>query len=390
MCLRVQYSTLWHAPWELALNLDMSFNTLMQPIRYLTDWAVLYYGSSRYDLASSGLPDCSSVVPPISMNTSWEEKNGIAAIEDAKSIVASMHDAPPELVSLTLGGSGALFMAAFVLMQKSRMAIIESPVYEPLHNNFEALGCEVRFLHRRWEDRYSLAALFDEAGKLSKGASCLMITNPNNPTGVYDDHKTIGELARAIYPSWLVINEIYLPFIPNAKSAFGVAENIVVLSSLTKAYGISMPRFGWVIAPKPLSDDFILASYNVYGRYPGTSAAVMIPVLEKLQQIHDDAISHLIGRHDFVDKAIADSKRLHWIRPPGNVILGLVKLEGINDDLAFAKALLDKRDVITGPGHFFREPGTLRIGIGAHSPDFDEGFERFIEFADKYEDPGER
>jgi aspartate/methionine/tyrosine aminotransferase len=85
-----------------------------------------------------------------------------------------------------------------------------------------------------------------------------------------------------------------------------------------------------------------------------------------------------------VDNAFKNSKRLSWIRPPGKVILGLIAIDGVRDDLKFARELLEKREVITGPGYYFNEPGTIRIGIGAYSPGFDEAFARFLDFAETY------
>ena len=162
--------------------------------------------------------------------------------------------------------------------------------------------------------------------------------------------------------------------------------NICVIGTLTKAYGISIPRFAWVVAPDPLASRLNDAVFFLHGRYSGTVAALALPILEKLSACLTAATAHLAGRHDRVDQAIADSKRVRWLRPAGNVVISLVTIDGVADDLAFARALLDTHGVITGPGHYFRAPGTLRVSIGARPDTFDQGLARFLAFADAYEE----
>ena len=95
-------------------------------------------------------------------------------------------------------------------------------------------------------------------------------------------------------------------------------------------------------------------------------------------------IKYLAGRHDFVDDKISKHPRLSWVRPADDVILALIQIDGVSDDMAFSKSILDKHGVITGPGTFFREPGSIRIGIGATSDKFDEGFKHLLDFAMEY------
>ena len=356
----------------------------MQPITYLTEWAYPYYESARFDLASSGVPDSFMAVPNVVRQTAWSDANGIEAIEEARSRVAGHYGVSPQSVTLTFGGSQGLFMTAFVLAQRGPAAVVESPVYEPLHRNFEALGREVRFLERPPEDGYRLRTTIEAAASLARGASCLVLTNPNNPSGAYDDRETLAELARAIAPTWLVVNEAYLPLVPGSATAFGAADNICVISTLTKAYGISIPRFGWIVAPEDLSASLRESIFYLHGRYSGTVAALAVPIMERLPECLAGATAHIAGRHDTVNRAFAASTRVRWLRPQGRVMIALMTVEGVTDDRAFARALLETREVITAPGTYFRAPGTLRLSIGARSDQFTEGFARLLEFAESY------
>lgn len=362
----------------------------MKPISYLAAWAHPYYGNVRFDLASSGVPDTLAVVPEPARGSAWDAVNGLDAIAQARARVASMYGAPESGAILTFGGTQALFMTAFVAAQQRLPVVVESPTYEPLYRNFEALGCEVRFLERPREERYSVRSLCDEAASRARGAACLVMTNPNNPSGAYDEPATLGALARAIEPAWLIVNETYLPFVPDGATAYGSAPNVCVMGTLTKAYGISIPRFGWIVAPEPLAGALRDAVFYLHGRYSGTVAALALPVLENLEGCLAAATRHLAGRHDLVDRTFAGSKRVRWLRPAGKVTIALATVEGVADDLAFARALLAEHGVITAPGRYFRAPGAVRISLGAAADQFDGGPARFLDFAERYGEDGER
>ncbi len=358
----------------------------MESIKYLADWAFPYYLTAQYDLASSGLPDPFYPVPDISASSEWMQMNGFSVIEHARERVASLYDVPPKNVLLTLGAAGGLFMTAFVMSQSKKPVVIESPVYEPLWRNFNALGMEIRWLTRKRENKYSLKPLIDKAAELSKGASCLVITNPNNPTGQYDTTETIIQLAEAIKPAYLIVNEAYQPLVEGTSSVWGASDNIIVIQTLTKSYAVRMPRFGWVIADKQISADLRQANFHVVGTFTAASAAACIPILDNLEKTGLDAKAHLTGRLDFVDDRISKHPRLNWVRPAGDVILGLIQIDGVSNDMQFSKSILDKHGVITGPGSFFREPGTIRIGIGAKSDSFDGGFKHLLDFSMEYQE----
>lgn len=358
----------------------------MESIKYLADWAFPYYLTAKYDLASSGMPETFYPVPDIAASSEWMHMNGFRVIEHARERVASLYGVTDKNVHLTMGASGGLFMTAFILSQQNKPVVVESPVYEPLWRNFKALGIDIRFLTRSRESKYSLEPLIEKAEELSKGASCVLITNPNNPTGQYDTVETITKLAEAVKPALLIVNEAYQPLVEGTSSVWGASDNIIVIQTLTKSYAVSMARFGWVIANEKFISYLRQANFHIVGNFSSASAAACIPIIDNLEQTRLDAKAHLTDRHDFVDDAISKHPRLSWIRPAGDVIIGLMQIDGVSDDMKFAKALLDKHEVITGPGTFFREPGTIRLGIGGKSDSFDIGFKRLLDFAMEYEE----
>jgi aspartate/methionine/tyrosine aminotransferase len=357
----------------------------MHTIQYITEWATPYFSSSRYDLANSGLPEDPVAVPMVSRDSQWINADAGKVMEDIKHKIASFYEnARPDQVELMMGASGGLFITAFLMSQFDKPVVVETPVYEPIWRGYEALGMDIRWLNRKRDKKYSLKYCIDEAKDIIKGASCLAITNPNNPTGMYDEPEVIKELAEAIYPAYLIINEAYLPFIDGKRSAFGLADNVVIVMTMTKSFGFGIPRMGWVVVPESLMKDLIPARVLLMGGHSAIVAAYALPVLNNLENRKKQVRAHMQGRHDLVFKAIREHPRISWHEPVRNLIIGSIKIDGVDDDLTFCRRILEEHGVIMGPGYFFREPGTIRIGIGSKPEKFDKGFEILLDYANKY------
>ncbi|HET8587436.1 MAG TPA: histidinol dehydrogenase, partial [Candidatus Limnocylindria bacterium] len=97
------------------------------------------------------------------------------------------------------------------------------------------------------------------------GARLVWLCTPNNPTG---DRYALDEVRRlaADLPAIVAVDEVYLEYAEfdagvaaNSTSAIELqAElpNIIVLRSLSKAYGLAGARLGYLVAPAPLADRF--------------------------------------------------------------------------------------------------------------------------------------
>jgi threonine-phosphate decarboxylase len=81
----------------------------------------------------------------------------------------------------------------------------------------------------------------------------VFICNPNNPTGVLLDPEAISTLAADRPDCRFVVDESYLPFAPEAGSlAHRGADNLLVLSSMSKIHRIAGLRIGFLMGPAPV------------------------------------------------------------------------------------------------------------------------------------------
>ena len=156
---------------------------------------------------------------------------------------------------IVYNGSGEavvwLFLARLLLEQQR--LLIPSPSYE----RFVALGqrcaAEVIPVPLHEEDFALVPERFIESGRQS-GARVLLLSSPNNPTGnlLCGD----AEMARLLdeLPNCLcIVDEAYADYagysyVPWAQER----ENLVVLRTFSKAYGMAGLRVGYAIGPKPV------------------------------------------------------------------------------------------------------------------------------------------
>src|SRR5206468_6212231 len=131
------------------------------------------------------------------------------------------------------------------------------PTYELLLSLAHYLGAKVLSFPRRFEDGFAIDAKTVRKN-LSRRTKLIVITNLHNPSSAPVDEKTltsIGEMARKA-GAHVLVDEVYREaiFDQPTRSAFHLGNHFVVTSSLTKAYGLSGLRCGWILAEPPLAE----------------------------------------------------------------------------------------------------------------------------------------
>lgn len=104
---------------------------------------------------------------------------------------------------------------------------------------------------------HDLAAM---AAAVTERTRMVLICNPNNPTGTAVGRAALDEFLAAVGPDVLVvIDEAYREFVtdpevPDALTAYGDRPNVVILRTLSKAWGLAGLRAGFMIAAPEVAD----------------------------------------------------------------------------------------------------------------------------------------
>ncbi len=344
------------------------------------EWAKLHAGA-RFDLATSGVGSLPLAELPV------PREEVLAALELTGSAgygypplterLARRSGAAVENVVCATGTSMANHLALAAVLDPGDEVLIERPTYELLVSTARYLGAEVRRFPRRFAAGWAIDPAVVERA-LTPRTRLVVVTNLHNPTGVRTPDVVLARVAALAEErgARLLVDEVYLEacFDPAARSAFHLGPNVLATSSLTKVYGLSGVRCGWVLAAPELAarmrrlDDLHGAS----AAHPAERLSVL--ALDHLGPIADRARRRLAAHRALVGTFLDGRDDLDAVRPAHGTIV-FPRLAGGNVD-GLCRLLRERFETSVVPGRFFEEPRHFRLGLGAATPVVEEGLRR--------------
>jgi histidinol-phosphate aminotransferase len=202
--------------------------------------------------------------------------------------------------------------------------------------------------------RHDLPAMLDA---ITDATKAVMVCTPNNPTGPAVRARELREFVDAVPPHVVVaIDEAYREFVrdPDAVDGLEVAagrDNVVVLRTFSKAYGLAGLRVGYGVAPPPLAEAIRKCALPFGVSH--VAQAVAVASLEAEDALLE-RVESLVAERDRVSEALAGQG---WTvpDPQGN----FVWLELGDRSDGFARAC-EERGVSVRP---FQGDG-VRVSIG--------------------------
>jgi aspartate/methionine/tyrosine aminotransferase len=143
---------------------------------------------------------------------------------------------------------------------------------------------------------------------------------------------------------------------------------------LTKAYGLSGLRCGWIFAAKPLAERMWRLNdlFGIVAPHPIELLSVL--ALEHLPELAARANKLLTTNRALLKDFFKSRRDLLAIWPEAGAIAFPQLTSGHAD--AFCQLLRDKYDTAVVPGRFFEAPEHFRIGFGGPTGDVREGLAR--------------
>ena len=290
---------------------------------------------------------------------------------------------PDEVVVLGTPVEG-IYLLARALLEPGDEVVVLTPAYDALVNLFEHVAGANAV--RRWRlqpaaeswtlDMDRLDALLTPATKL------LVVNFPHNPTGFLpspDWHRALAELAEA-RGIGLFCDEMYFGLVhsgtPPIPSTADVSDRAVVLSGLSKTFGLPGLRCGWLVVRDP---DLRSRLIN-WKHYTSICAPVLSEYLARAAlQARDDLRRRSIERIER-NLVLADAffarwpERFEWRRPmAGSTALvgfDVPSVAALSERLAREEGLLIQSAAMLGG-----DDRHMRIGLGRDN--FGAVLERF-------------
>ena len=284
---------------------------------------------------------------------------------------------PVECIVQAQGTSMANHLAMAALVEPGDEVLIEEPTYGALLSTAEYLGAKIRRFPRKFESGFQLDPREVERS-ISARTRLIVITNLHNPSGVRTiDSKLrmVGEIARSM-GAHVLVDEVYLEacFDSPWQTAYLLGPNFVTTSSLTKAYGLTGLRCGWIFAAKPLAERMWRLNdlFGVMTPHPIELLSVL--ALEHLPEIIARSKQLLATNRALLKEFFKSRRDLLAIWPEAGTIAFPQLASGHAE--AFCQLLREKYETSVVPGRFFEMPEHFRVGVGGKTEDVREGLAR--------------
>ena len=320
---------------------------------------------AKYNLATSGIMSYPLAELPVKIEDLEINGTGPYGYRPLVERIARYNGVSAECVMTAAGTSFANHLAMATSFDPGDEVLIEHPTYELLESTALYLGADLNRFERRCEDGFRLDPNEVER-HISPRTKLIIVTNLHNPSGNYADENTIravGEIAKS-HSTRVLVDEVYLEsFYENRpKPAFHYGEHFLITSSLTKAFGLSGIRCGWVLCSPRLAHRMWRIN-DLYAATPAHPAELIsVIALDHLEQVAARAKSLLDPNRKALNEFLDAQTTLDVYRPEHGTIAFPRFKNGSVEDLVCL--LREKYETSVVPGRFFDMPQHFRIGIG--------------------------
>jgi aspartate/methionine/tyrosine aminotransferase len=295
----------------------------------------------------------------------------------------------PGRIIVTPGASGALQLALFGLLDPGDGLLIGTPSY-PCYRQVAALcGARVSFVPLSAQDGFAMTAGSLRAA-WAPGTRALVLASPANPTGAVLDPSQLAAVHALCRErgAALIVDEIYQGLVYDAPdcTALGLGgPDLYVVNSLSKYFGMTGWRLGWVVAPEAAVPALERIAQNLFIAAPTlaqhAACAALEPGLEPLLQARRAALARRR------DRLWSGLRRLGFAIPA--LPRGAFYVYATLPDAVAAEApefcaqMLAEVAVAATPGADFAERGAereVRFAYGRPDAELDEALARMGRF----------
>lgn len=339
--------------------------------------------TAKFNLATSGMPNLSIRDLRVSLED-LEITDGGYGYQPLIERIGARYRVDRESIVTAAGTTFANHLAMAALLKPGDEVLFEAPAYEPMLATVRYLGAEVKRFTRQFENGFRVSPE-ELASRVTRNTRLIVLTNLHNPSGVLTDDLTvtrIGEIAQSV-GARVLVDEVYIEtlFEESPRTAFHLGNEFVVTSSLTKAFGLSGLRCGWIFAEPELAKKMWLLN-DLFAATPvHAGERLSVVALDQLAELADRAKTLLDRNRNLLNGFLDTRADLEVVRPEfGTVMFPRVR-SGNAEQLC--RLLREKYDTSVVPGVFFEMPAHFRVGIAVASDVLEKGLERLGEALDQ-------
>jgi len=297
---------------------------------------------------------------------------GLSSLREALCEKLAADDVQPDDVIITAGGNQAFMLALMTLVDPGDEVLLPAPYFVNHEMAIAAAGAvpkevpldEARGFALRWDDL---------APHVTARTRAVVVCTPSNPTGAVIAQAEMTRIVRELAARNVVLfsDETYARFVYNgaASSAVNVPswrENVVVLSTFSKSFGMTGWRVGYMLADRRVCDEAIKIQDAMIICAPVVMQMGVEAAIRESWDYPLEFRGELMARRQVLIDGLERIPRLHW-SPTGGGFFALVRVEGCTNSAQLSTDLLEQAHVVTIPGSTFGSSGEgfIRLSYSA-------------------------
>jgi aspartate aminotransferase len=291
----------------------------------------------------------------------------------------------PENIIVSTGAKQSLFNILFTILDPQDEVIILAPYWvsypemvKMVHAVPVIVTPEDGTFHPRMEDIERSVSSYTKA---------IILNSPNNPSGIIFEESFIEAIVafceeKGIY---LILDDIYHKLVFDGLRAVPAysytamdveSSHLLVVNGVSKLYGMTGFRIGWVVAPRKLVEVMTNVQAQTTSNPSVISQAAAEGALSGVQSVVESLRLTIQNNRDVIMQELRSFNGLHVVRPQGTFYVLPDFRAYENDSEKLSEFLLEKALVVTVPGIEFGMQGYLRLSFAGSVKDLTEGVER--------------
>jgi aspartate/methionine/tyrosine aminotransferase len=298
----------------------------------------------------------------------WGAKNLRNAIARQMGVWQGIAVDPEKEITVCCGSTEAMISTLLAVCNTGDEVIVFEPFYENYGPDSVLSGAKPKFVKLRPPPTDDAEWTFDEKElrrAFDKHTKAIIVNTPNNPTGKVFTRAEL-ELIRDLCVEFDVLaitDEIYEHILYDGTkhismvSLDGMRDRTVTINGMSKTYSVTGWRVGWAVAPENITNairkvhDFLTVGAPAPLQEAGATALSLPP-----EYYGKLAEGYRVRRDRLIPTLTAAGFKC--FRPRGAYyVMTDISAFGFDDDVSFAKYLVQEIGIATVPGSsFFRDP----------------------------------
>lgn len=260
----------------------------------------------------------------------------------------------PHRIVVTPGASGALQLVLAALLDVDDNVLLSDPGYPCNRNIAQILGAVAQTVPVTADTAFQLSAELVEQ-HWSQKTRAAMVASPSNPTGTVISAQQLQALYQAVSANkgCLIVDEIYQGLVYDSEhtTALKLADDIIVINSFSKYFGMTGWRIGWAVLPEGLVEVVDRMAQNLFLAPPTVAQHAALRALDDdCIAIFDQRVKVFQQRRDYLLPALRDIGFNIAVEPQGAFYLYADCSAFTHDSFSWSQTMLETEAVAMTPG----------------------------------------